>query len=112
MSPPHQRNRIVVEIARPFEREAGDYREWVGRLRNLVTSGYTEIVVNVAAVSFADSVLLGAIAYAFTAVRRQGATLKLLNPTPGFRELLHVTRLDQVLKIVEADDDEPTTQAG
>jgi len=45
-------------------------------------------------------------------VRRQSATLKLLNPTPAFRELLHVTRLDQVLTIVEADDDEPTTETG
>ncbi len=110
MNSPDPGGRIVVDIARPADRETGDYREWVSRLRSLVLSGYTEILVNLGAVPFPDSVLLGAIAYAFTTAKRHGATVKLLHPPPAFRELLRVTRLDQVLTTVDTVDD--STQRG
>ena len=95
--------RIVVEIPRPTAREADDdYKALLAKLRDLVNAGYTEIYVDVSAVPFADSVLLGAIANAFMTASRKGCTLKLLRPTPSFRELLHVTKLDRILEIAKA----------
>ena len=96
--------RIVVQIPRPTSHEADDdYRTFVARLRGLVSEGYKEIVVDLAAVTLADSVLLGAIANAYASATRQGATLTILRATPSFRELLHVTKLERILKIADSD---------
>ena len=95
--------RVVVQIPRPTSHEADDdYKTLVTRLRGLVSDGYKEIVVDLSDVPLADSVLLGAIANAYANATRQGATLLLLHPTASFRELLHVTKLERILRI--ADD--------
>ena len=98
-----------MDIPRPTMREADDNgRVLVARLQDLVSDGCSEILVNLADVPYADSVLLGAIAHAFATARRQGVAIKLLRPTSSFRELLHVTKLDHVLEIVESEKDDST----
>jgi len=98
--------RIVVQIPRPTSHEADDdYRTLVARLRGLISEGYKEIALDLSAVPLADSVLLGAIANAYANATRQGATLTIVRPTASFRELLHVTKLDRILKIVDDDAD-------
>ena len=96
---------IVVDIPCPAEREGGDYTDLRDGVRRLLAEGYKLILVNVAQVTYGDSVLLGAIMQAYTAAIRQGATLKLLHVSVRFRELLAVTKLDRVL---ESDDPKTT----
>ena len=45
--------------------------------------------------------MLGAIVQAYASAVRQGALVKLASPSPRFRELLTITKLDRVIETVE-----------
>jgi len=77
----------------------------LARLRGLVEQGYTLILLNVAQVTYVDSVTLGALVHAYTSALRHGATLKLLHATERVRQLLRVTKLDTVLDTIDRDQD-------
>ena len=77
----------------------------LARLRGLVDLGYTMILLNVADVTYVDSVTLGAIVQAYTSALRHGATLKLLHVTGRVRQLLRITKLDTVIEAVESEEE-------
>ena len=96
---------VVIDVQGPIERNSeAQRRVLLERLRVLVDQGYTRILLNVAQVTYADSVLLSAVVQAYISAVRRGATLKLLNVTERFRDLLAITRLDTVLETAESED--------
>ena len=96
---------VIVDVPCPVERESGDYAVLRDGVRRLLGEGCKLILVNVAQVTYGDSVLLGAIMQAYTSAIRQGATLKLLHVSERFRDLLAVTKLDRVIESEDAIDE-------
>ena len=96
---------IIVDLHGPVDRERGDLPTLLSRVRALANHGCTDIVLNVEALTHADSVVVGTLAHAYISTNRAGAKLRLQNVPSDLRKLLATTRLDRVIGIV--DDDEP-----
>ena len=62
-------------------------------IRDLIGKGQKKILLNLGDVTYIDSSGIGELVSAFTAVRREGGELKLLNLTKKVRDLLQVTEL-------------------
>ena len=74
-------------------------------VRDLVEAGQTRILLNLGDVNYIDSSGIGELVSAFTAVRKEGGELKLLNLTKKVHDLLQITKLYTVFDI---KDDEAT----
>ena len=74
-------------------------------VQHLASQGRFKLVVNFQGVPYVDSTALGEIVRAYTTVRRQGGSLKLLHLTARVRELLAMTRL---LAVFDSFDTEAT----
>jgi anti-sigma B factor antagonist len=70
--------------------ESSAFRE---KMEALLMADKKRIVLNVACVTYIDSVGVGALVASFNSARLHGATLKLANLGSRFREILQVTRL-------------------
>jgi len=73
------------------------------RLRTVLAQGYQVILLNVADLTYCDSVTLGAIVQAYASAMRAGATLRLIHVTGRLQELLRTTKLDRVLQSADVD---------
>jgi len=93
---------VIVEVE--GGRGEGDAARLREKLRGLPAQGYQSILVNMAQVTYVDSVLLGAIVQGYVSAMRVGATVKLLHASRRLKELLAVTKLDRVLESVESED--------
>jgi anti-sigma B factor antagonist len=62
-------------------------------IRDLVGKGQKKILLNLGDVTYIDSSGIGELVSAFTAVRREGGELKLLNLTNKVHDLLQITKL-------------------
>ena len=67
---------------------------------DLLSKGHKEILLNLAAVDYIDSMGLGSLVGAFTTVRKQGGELKLLNLTDKITDVMQITRLYTVFDIM------------
>lgn len=80
-----------------------------GRLRNtvrgIVVKGSKKIIVNLGEVSYIDSAGLCELVSAFTAVKRAGGELRLLNVTKKINDLLVITKL---VTVFDVSDNEMT----
>ena len=74
------------------------------RLREMINRGERSILLDVAQVSYVDSMLLGALVQAYVAAIRRGATVRLLHVTERFRKVLAVTKLDRILQTSETEE--------
>jgi anti-sigma B factor antagonist len=74
-------------------------------IRDLIGKGNKNILLNLGDVTYIDSSGIGELVSAFTAVRREGGELKLLNLTKKVHDLLQITKLYTVFDI---KDDEAT----
>lgn len=77
-------------------------------VRDLLSKGNKNILLNLADVSYIDSSGIGELVSAYTHVRREGGELKLLNLTKKVHDLLQITKLYTVFDI---KDDEATAVA-
>jgi anti-sigma B factor antagonist len=68
-------------------------------IRDLVGKGQKRILLNLGDVTYIDSSGIGELVSAFTAVRREGGELKLLNLTKKVHDLLQITKLYTVFDI-------------
>lgn len=68
-------------------------------VRDLLSKGNKQIVLNLADVSYIDSSGIGELVSAYTHVRREGGELKLLNLTKKVHDLLQITKLYTVFDI-------------
>lgn len=77
------------------------------RLVSSIDQGQRSILVDVSAVSYMDSMLLGELVQVYVTAIKRGARLELINVTTRLRELLRVTKLDRVLRSRDQDRTEP-----
>ena len=78
-------------------------------IRDLIGKGQKKILLNLGDVTYIDSSGIGELVSAFTAVRREGGELKLLNLTKKVHDLLQITKLYTVFDI--KDDEAAAIQA-
>ena len=72
-------------------------------VRELLSKGQTKILLNLRDVNYIDSSGIGELVSAFTAVRKQGGDVKLLNLTKKGHDLFQITKLYDVFDV---QDDE------
>jgi anti-sigma B factor antagonist len=70
-------------------------------LQERIAQGRARLVLDLARVEFADSSGLSAILACVTAARRRGGDVALLSPLPRVRALVELTRLDDVVAVVD-----------
>lgn len=74
-------------------------------IRRLVGEGKKNLVLNLGGVGYLDSSGIGELVSSFTAVGKEGGTLKLLNLTQKIQDLLAITKLLTVFETFENEAD-------
>jgi len=72
-------------------------------IRRLLGEGKNKILLNLGSVGYIDSSGIGELVSSFTAVNKEGGSLKLLNLTQKIQDLLAITKL---LTVFDTFDDE------
>lgn len=67
---------------------------------DLLSKGHKQILLNLGAVDYIDSMGLGSLVGAFASVRRQGGELKLFNLTNKVADVMQITKLYTVFDIM------------
>jgi len=75
------------------------------RLTQLLELGHRQMIINLGEVPYMDSSGLGAIVRCFTAVRRAGGELKLINLTQRLLDLLTITKLTTVFETYDTEEE-------
>jgi len=70
-------------------------------IRDLLAEGKKSILLNLGDVNYIDSSGIGELVSAFTTVKNQGGSLKLLNLTKKVHDLLQITKLYTVFDVQE-----------
>ena len=70
-----------------------------GLVRQLLDHGRKQIILNLADVNYIDSSGIGELVSSFTAVKKEGGELKLLNLTKKVHDLLLITKLFTVFDV-------------
>jgi anti-sigma B factor antagonist len=70
-------------------------------VHDLLSKGPKRILLNLGDVNYIDSSGIGELVSAFTAAKKQGAELKLLNLTKKVHDLLQITKLYTVFDVKE-----------
>ena len=88
----------IVDISGRIElgEESAALRDLV---RDLLSKGHKQILLNLGDVHYIDSSGLGALVSSFTSARKQGGELKLLNLTDRVTDLMQMTKLYTVFDI-------------
>ncbi len=68
---------------------------------DLLSKGHKQILLNLGAVDYIDSMGLGSLVGAFVSVWKQGGELKLLNLTNKVTDVMQITRLYTVFDIMD-----------
>jgi anti-sigma B factor antagonist len=74
-------------------------------LREIVSAGGSNVILNLATVDYIDSTGLGAMVVCFTTLRKSGGRLVLLNLIRRHLELLVLTKLSTVFEIFDDEQD-------
>ena len=77
-------------------------------IRRLLGEGKKKLLLNLGKVGYIDSSGIGELVSSFTAVNKEGGTLKLLNLTQKIQDLLAITKL---LTVFDTFDDEASALA-
>lgn len=75
------------------------------KLKDLLASGKTKLVLDLAEVKYIDSAGLGTLVAGFTSAQSQGANVKLANLTKKVDEQLHITKLVTVFDVHNTVDE-------
>ena len=70
-------------------------------IRRLLGEGKNKILLNLGSVGYIDSSGIGELVSSFTAVNKEGGSLKLLNLTQKIQDLLAITKLLTVFDVFE-----------
>jgi len=71
----------------------------------LIAQGHAHLLVHLGAVRYMDSSGLGALASALKRLRSRQGALVLVAPTDGVKRVLHVTRLDKIIRIYATEEE-------
>jgi len=72
-------------------------------IRRLLGKGKNKILLNLGGVGYIDSSGIGELVSSFTAVNKEGGTLKLLNLTQKIQDLLAITKLLTVFDVFDSE---------
>src|SRR5262245_47857783 len=92
---------VVVDVPGIPSDEVAIPRALADHLKTVVDQNYDTIILDVRALTHPDSMTLAAIVQTYVRAVKGGGTVKLTNVTKRFRKLLTVTKLDQVMEIIE-----------
>ena len=95
----------ILDVAGSVTTTDGSDRMLTDKLRSLIQQNRKKLLLNLAAVSYVDSTGLGAIVHSYATVKNQGGSLKLLNVTGRFRDLLSLTKLLTVFDTFDKEDE-------
>ena len=76
-----------------------------GAIRRLLGEGKSKILLNLAGVGYIDSSGIGELVSSFTAVNKEGGTLKLLKLTQKIQDLLAITKLLTVFDVFDEESE-------
>lgn len=74
-------------------------------IRRVLGEGKTKLILNLGKVGYIDSSGIGELVSSFTAVSKEGGTLKLLNLTEKIQDLLAITKLLTVFDVYEDESE-------
>ena len=74
-------------------------------IRRLLGEGKSKILLNLAGVGYIDSSGIGELVSSFTAVNKEGGTLKLLKLTQKIQDLLAITKLLTVFDVFDEESE-------
>lgn len=74
-------------------------------IRRLLGDGKKKILLNLGGVGYVDSSGIGELVSSFTAVNKEGGSLKLLNLTQKIQDLLAITKLLTVFDVYDSESD-------
>jgi anti-sigma B factor antagonist len=69
------------------------------KIRELIDAGYRRLILDLAEITYIDSVGLSTLVASLTSVRKQGGDLKLVRLPPGVHQSLQIARLVTVFEI-------------
>ncbi len=75
------------------------------KIKHLVESGHSRIILNLGEVTYIDSVGLSTLVSSYTSARKQGGDLKLLHLTKRVRDVLQITRLITIFECYNTLED-------
>ena len=96
---------VIVDFQGPLPTDDESSLVLRDTLRRVMDRGGKWILLNVAELTYVDSVWLGAMVQAYASAARRGGAVKLLHVRSRFRELLHVTKLDTVFDLFESEEE-------
>lgn len=76
-----------------------------GAIRRVLGEGKSKLILNLGRVGYIDSSGIGELVSSFTAVNKEGGTLKLLNLTEKIQDLLAITKLLTVFDVYEDESE-------
>ena len=74
-------------------------------IRRLLEEGKKKILLNLAKVGYIDSSGIGELVSSYTAINKEGGSLKLLNLTQKLQDLLTITKLLTVFDVYESEEE-------
>lgn len=74
-------------------------------IRRVLGEGKNKLLLNLGSVGYIDSSGIGELVSSFTAVNKEGGTLKLLNLTEKIQDLLAITKLLTVFDVFESESE-------
>ncbi len=74
-------------------------------IRRLLGEGKKKILLNLSGVGYVDSSGIGELVSSFTAVNKEGGSLRLLNLTQKIQDLLAITKLLTVFDVYETESE-------
>jgi len=86
----------VLDIDGPITLGADGSEKLGDKVRSLLQTGEKRVVLNLSGVAYIDSAGLGELVNAFTTVKKQGGSLKLVGITKKLKDLLVITKLATV----------------
>lgn len=93
----------VIDVDGPITLGGGDTDRLGDKVRSLLQQGRKQLIANLANVSYMDSAGLGELVQAYTTVKRQGGTLKLVGVTKRLNDLLVITKLVNVFDTYDSE---------
>jgi anti-anti-sigma factor len=93
---------VVIDVRAALDSEPARPQVLTDQVRGLLEGGAHYVLLNLVNITYADSLVLGAVMQSYAAAIRRGATLKLVNVSQRVRQLLAVTKLDRVIEIEDS----------
>lgn len=94
-----------LRVSHISELNTANYARFRDSVKAALPASAEALEIDLAQTRFLDSCGLGALFALYKAARARGSQLRLLNPTPPIQQLLELTQMHQLFKIVDEDGD-------